>query len=271
MGGYVSAKILDQILKEKKREVSALQSTLEKGIGGSRRFPVQTFLDGWIRERGRKIHVIAETKAMSPSRGVIRPDYDPVAIAQDYAAAGASAISVLTDKVFFGGDLNDLSRVRESFSDHSISLPVLRKDFLIDPVQIHEAYQAGADIILLIVRILSRELLGTMIKVSRSVGIEPLVEVHSEKELDVALMSGARLLGVNHRDLDTLQMDLSLSSRLVGQIPDHVVRVAESGLKTARDCQRMVDLGYDGVLVGESFLTATSPGLALKEFLTHVG
>lgn len=272
MGGALPSPVLTQILEAKKKEVSLLperdlksQTITERAVS-----PVPNFLSEWRQKRGAGIRVIAESKSKSPSKGIIRLNYDPVDIALEYAQSGASGISILTDPHFFGGSLSDLLAIKSAFLSQNIILPVLRKDFMIDQRQIDESFLAGADIILLIVRILDDQLLGAMIEKTKRLGMEPLVEVHSETELKRALDAGASFLGVNHRDLDTLQMDLDLSRRLVGMIPDNVVRIAESGLKTNQDCQRMVGLGYDGVLVGESFLTETHPGKALKDFLTHV-
>nr|WP_232502558.1 indole-3-glycerol phosphate synthase TrpC [Leptospirillum ferrooxidans] len=264
--------VLTQILESKQEEISHLsEASLKTGVSSGRNVPlVRDFLAGWRQERGSGVRVIAESKSKSPSRGIIRMDYDPVAIALEYAESGASGISVLTDPRFFGGSLPDLLAVKSAFLSRGIVLPVLRKDFIIDPRQVDEAFLFGADMILLIVRILADKTLVKLIEQARELGMEALVEVHSETEMKRALDAGCSFLGVNHRDLDTLQMDLDLSSRLAGMIPDHVIRIAESGLKTGRDCLRMAELGYDGVLVGESFLTTAHPGLALKDFLTYV-
>ena len=264
--------VLTQILESKQEEVSLLsEASLKSGISSGRGVPlVQNFLAGWRQKRGSGVRVIAESKSKSPSRGIIRMDYDPVSIALEYAQAGASGLSILTDPRFFGGSLSDLLSVKSAFLSQGIVLPVLRKDFMIDPRQVDEAFLFGADIVLLIVRILDDKTLVKLIEQARDLGMEALVEVHSELEMKRALDAGCSFLGVNHRDLDTLQMDLDLSSRLAGMIPDHIVRIAESGLKTGQDCLRMAALGYDGVLVGESFLTTAHPGLALKDFLTYV-
>jgi indole-3-glycerol phosphate synthase len=262
--------ILTQIMESKKKEVSLLPESLS-GLN-ERSVPlVRDFLSDWRQRRGSGIRVIAESKAKSPSRGIIRMDYDPVSIALEYAESGASGISILTDQHFFGGSLSDLLAVKTAFWARGIFLPVLRKDFILDPRQVDQAFVAGADIVLLIVRILEDKTLVKLIEQSRNLGMESLVEVHSERELKRALDAGCSFLGVNHRDLDTLSMDTGLSGRLSPMIPDDVVRIAESGLKSNQDYRKMVDLGYDGVLVGESFLTAEHPGRAMKEFMSHVG
>ncbi|MHB1604955.1 MAG: indole-3-glycerol phosphate synthase TrpC [Leptospirales bacterium] len=227
-------------------------------------FPVERVWD--VKD---EIRVIAETKRRSPSRGVIRDPYHPEKIVRGYLEAGASAISVLTDSPFFGGSLDDLRTLKSSL-DPDGKIPFLRKDFVIDPYQIWESRYAGADMILLIVRILPPLFLRELIDLARSFSLAALVEVHSEEELMVALDAGASLVGVNHRDLDSLQMNLSLSEKLIPLIPSTVIRIAESGLKTVEDRKRMEDLGFHAVLVGESFLSEQDPGLALKRFLSHV-
>jgi len=272
MGGALPNPVLNQILAAKQKEVSLLSDKdASFAIDSERRVPlVRDFLSDWRKKRGSGVRVIAESKSKSPSRGIIRMDYDPVSIGLEYAESGASGISVLTDSGFFGGSLSDLLSLKSAFLSHNILLPVLRKDFIIDSRQIDQSFLAGADILLLIVRILDDKTLGKLIEKTRRLGMEALVEVHSETELKRALEAGGSFLGVNHRDLDTLKMDLGLSSRLSSMIPDHVVRIAESGLKTNQDCQKMAELGYDGVLVGESFLTTPHPGRALKEFMAYV-
>jgi indole-3-glycerol phosphate synthase len=272
MEGALPNSVLTQILEVKHQEVSHLRERdLVSGtISGRRGSLVQDFLSDWRKKRGSGVRVIAESKSKSPSRGIIRVDYDPVTIGLEYAESGASGISVLTDPIFFGGKLSDLTSVKSAFLAHNITLPILRKDFIIDPIQVDQSFLAGADILLLIVRILDDKTLRKLIEQTRRLGMEALVEVHSETELNRALEAGCTFLGVNHRDLDTLKMDLGLSGRLSRMIPDHVVRIAESGLKTNQDCLKMAELGYDGVLVGESFLTTPHPGRALKEFLVNV-
>jgi indole-3-glycerol phosphate synthase len=216
------------------------------------------------RPPGEPIRVIAEIKRASPSAGPIRPGADPAAIAREYAAAGASAISVLTDKQYFDGDLAFLALVRAA-----VRLPLLRKDFVIDPIQVAEARLAGADAVLLIAAAFpaGEVRLEDCVMFASGFGIDPLVEVHDEAELDVALRSGALLIGVNHRDLRTQSIDLSLTERIAKRIPGGVVLVAESGIRTAADVHRMADAGAHAVLVGEQLMRAPSPGKALEELL----
>ncbi len=201
---------------------------------------------------------IAEVKRRSPSRGEIRPGADPVAIAQSYEAAGAAAISVLTDLPRFGGSLDDLRAVRAA-----VDIPVVRKDFLVSPRMVREARVATADSCLLIVAMLSDEELVACMDEARRLGMEPLVEVHDGPELDRALAAGVRILGVNNRDLHSLAIDLATSETLLARVPAGVVKVAESGIHTVADRDRMRAAGADALLVGTSLMTAPDPGAAL--------
>jgi indole-3-glycerol phosphate synthase len=211
--------------------------------------------------RGPSLRVIAEFKRRSPSAGDIRPDGDARRIACEYAIAGAAALSVLTDEKYFGardGDLQ-LSRAAE--------LPVLRKDFLLDRRDVMEARMLGADAALLIVRLLEPKQLRRLIGIANMMRMTPLVEAHSEREIELALEAGADVIGVNHRDLDTLAIDLSLSARARALVGKERILVAESGLSTRDDFQRMRAHGVDAVLVGEALMRAPSPGAALAELL----
>jgi indole-3-glycerol phosphate synthase len=212
--------------------------------------------------RRDRINVIAECKRRSPSRGVLRREYDPAAIAKSYQGAGAAAISVLTEPTFFDGALDHLAAVRAV-----TTLPIVRKDFVVDRYQILEARAAGADAILLIVAALSPGLLRTLHRAAADAGLAALVEVHDIHELPVALEAGATIVGVNNRNLRTLAVDAEVSERLVEEIPEHVLAVAESGLKTSDDLKRLRGAGYDAFLIGERFMTADDPGAALKGLL----
>jgi indole-3-glycerol phosphate synthase len=207
---------------------------------------------------GPGVRVIAECKRRSPSRGVLRHDYDPAAIARAYAAAGAAAISVLTEPAFFDGSLAHLESVR-AVSD----LPLLRKDFIVEPYQLFEARAAGADAVLLIVAALDDEALERLAELARQLELDVLVEVHDEDELHRAAACGADLIGVNNRNLRTLAVDVDASLRLASRMPPGVVAVAESGLKSADDVQRLSRAGYGGFLIGERLMTADDPGAAL--------
>jgi indole-3-glycerol phosphate synthase len=203
--------------------------------------------------------VVAELKRRSPSRGLIRPDFDAVGCAKAYADAGAAAISVLTDARYFGGDLALLEAVRAS-----VAVPLLRKDFLLDPYQVDEARAFGADAVLLIVRALAPETLGALRERAAGLGLDVLVEVHDEAEVEAALAAGADLVGVNNRDLATFATDLAVSERLAPRLAAHgVTVVAESGIFTHADVRRLEAAGAHAVLVGESLMREPDVGRAL--------
>jgi indole-3-glycerol phosphate synthase len=203
--------------------------------------------------------VVAEMKRQSPSGGALRGDLDPAAVARGYASAGAAALSVLTDGPDFGGSLADMIAAREV-----VSIPVLRKDFTVDPVQVAEARVAGADAVLLIVAVLSDDTLAQCLDAATRFGIDALVEVHDEAEARRAVESGASCIGVNNRDLRTLRTDLSTFARVRAVIPGGTVCVAESGVRTAADVRRLVDEGADAVLVGETLMRDPDPAAACR-------
>ena len=211
---------------------------------------------------GAQVPVIAECKRRSPSRGILRHPYDPVAIASGYEAAGAAAISILTEPTFFDGALDHLSAVRER-----VGIPLLRKDFIATPFQVVEARAAGADAVLLIVGALDGKVLAGLMAEAARQELAALVEVHSREELLVALDAGAVLVGVNSRNLKTLDVDLRIFDDLIDDVPDHVTVVAESGLREAADLRRLRSAGYDAFLIGERFMTTPNPGAALAELL----
>ncbi len=212
--------------------------------------------------RTDRYNIIAECKRRSPSRGVLRVEYDPVAIATAYTAAGAAAISVLTEPTFFDGALEHLMAVRAA-----VSTPLLRKDFIVSEYQLLEARAAGADAVLLIVAALTPKELAELAQSAASLGLDTLVEVHSADELSVAIDSGARVIGVNNRNLRTLVVDVHASETLVSMMPKSVVAVSESGLKTSADLSRLSALGYGAFLIGERFMTDADPGGALATLL----
>jgi indole-3-glycerol phosphate synthase len=203
--------------------------------------------------------VIAEIKKASPSAGVLRPDYDPAALALDYATAGAAGLSVLTEPHHFQGNESHLRAVRAA-----VELPILRKDFIGDPYQIAEAAAWGADAVLLIAAALAPGECVTLHREAVELGLEVIVEIHEAAELDVALACENAIIGVNSRNLKTLTTNLEVAMDLIKRIPARRVRIAESGIKTAADLRRLGAVGYDGFLIGESLLRAPSPGDALK-------
>ena len=209
-----------------------------------------------------RVNIIAECKRRSPSRGVLRQDYDPVAIASAYARAGAAALSILTESTFFDGSLLHLEAVREA-----VSLPLLRKDFIVDEYQVIEARAHGADAILLIVGALSDAAMRNLQRLARQHGLATLVEVHDVTELDRALGIGAEIIGVNNRNLRTLQVDTKASEEIAKRLPSHVIAVSESGLRSAADLATLRAVGYRAFLIGERFMTAPDPGDALRSLV----
>lgn len=209
-----------------------------------------------------RVNVIAECKRRSPSRGVLAPQYDPVAIAKQYESGGAAAISVLTEPTFFDGALAHLSAVREA-----VDLPLLRKDFVVDDYQLLEARAAGADAILLIVAALEQSALVRLQARAWELGLAALVEVHDDDELARAVASGARLIGVNNRNLRTLAVDVNASDRLAAKMPAGVVGVSESGLQTRGELERLAAAGYRAFLIGERFMTDADPVRAIADVI----
>ncbi|NUO80725.1 indole-3-glycerol phosphate synthase TrpC [candidate division KSB1 bacterium] len=208
-----------------------------------------------------RLAVIAEMKKASPSAGVLRPSFDPLQIAQSYVAAGAEAISVLTDEEFFQGSLQYLERIRPF-----VDVPLLRKDFIISPYQIHEARAFGADAILLIVAALSHDDLYRLLEVTHELGMYALVEVHEAQEMEQALSVDAKIIGINNRSLKTFEIDLRVTEQLAPRAGKDITLVAESGLRTESDVQRMKAAGVHALLVGTHFMQANDPGEALREF-----
>jgi indole-3-glycerol phosphate synthase len=214
------------------------------------------------RLQGKGRHIIAEVKRASPSQGLIRSDFNSVNIARRYADNGASALSVLTEERFFQGSLTYLEEIRSA-----VSLPLLRKDFIFDRYQLLEARSYGADAILLIVAILSPAQLRELREEAQALEMDALVEVHTEEELDQALSSGAGIIGINNRDLQTFAVSLSTTERLAPAVPAEVVVVCESGLESAAQIQRIEKVGVHAFLIGETLMRATDPGAKLKELL----
>jgi indole-3-glycerol phosphate synthase len=210
----------------------------------------------------QRVNIIAECKRRSPSRGVLRAAYDPVALATGYERAGAAALSILTEPTFFDGALEHLVAVRDA-----VGLPLLRKDFIVDSYQLLEARASGADAVLLIVAALSDRELRTLLSAARAIGLAALVEVHEEAEIERALEAGADIIGVNNRNLRTLEVNVHISELAAARIPSTVVSVSESGLKTPDDVARLQALGYRAFLIGERLMTAADPAAALSDLL----
>ena len=254
--------ILDDIVAAKREEIEEHKKKRPLGaLGDSALYqaPRRGFAAALARP-GRAI--IAEVKKASPSRGVIRADFDPRAIAKGYVAGGARAMSVLTDAPFFQGSLVYLEAIR-----HAVELPLLRKDFLIDPYQVHEALAFGADAVLLICAILDDERLDELHALAVSLGLDVLVEVHSEEELERAARCSASLIGINNRDLRNFVTRLEVAETLAPLAPRGATVVAESGLKTTADLERLEAAGVRAFLIGETFMAAPDPEAALRELL----
>ena len=262
---------LDEILADQAEEVRRLQPVREKlQFAAQAREDFRSFeiaLGGAIRDHGEDegyglsdLAVIAEVKRASPSAGTIAHDFDPVAIAEAYAEAGASALSILTDEKYFQGHLSYLAKIRER-----VDLPILRKDFIIDEVQIYESVVAGADAILLIVGALEQEELLHLLEVAGSYQLDVLVEVHDLEEMERALETGARIIGINNRNLRTFEVDLATTERLSEEVgPDHIL-VSESGIYTGTDTKRIRAWGADAILVGEALMRATDKSAKMAE------
>ncbi len=251
--------ILATIVEQKKLELAGrepdVEEQAERSIAGRRDFLAAL--------TARRPALIAEIKKASPSKGVLAAEFDPAAIARLYQQGGAAALSVLTDERHFQGSLSDLVSARDA-----AQLPVLRKDFTIDPYHIHQAAAYGADCILLIAAILSERQMRDFRELAERYRMAALVEVHDQEELKPAIASGARIIGVNNRNLHTFEVSLDTSIRLADKIPAGVVRVAESGIHSAADVQRLRSAGYQAFLVGEHLMKSGDPAGALRALLS---
>ena len=238
--------ILDRIVDTKRQEVLALKS---RGLNGPECEvpPPRGFRAALVRHQG--VAVIAEAKKASPSKGVICPDFDPVAIARDYEAGGAQAISVLTDEQYFQGSLAYIPRVRAA-----VALPVIRKEFIIDEIQIRQTSLFGADAILLIAAILDQQQMADFQALAQGLGMDSLVEVHDEQEAATALAAGSRLIGINNRNLRDFTVDLNTTFRVMAEIPKEIPVVSESGIRDHRDMVELARHGVTAALVGESLM-----------------
>ena len=253
----MSADLLLTIVAAARRSAAARAAHAEaRPLPEPERLPRGHLFEANLRASG--IRVIAECKRRSPSRGVLRRDYDAAAIAVEYERAGAAAISVLTEPSFFGGSLDHLRAVRAA-----VNLPVLRKDFIVTDFQVIEAAACGADAVLLIVGAVEKNQLAGLIARARALKLAALVEVHNRRELEIALDANASIIGVNSRNLRTLDVDIGVFDELAPLIPLNVIAVAESGLRTPADLARLRSARYDAFLIGERLMTENSPGAAL--------
>ena len=243
--------LLEKILKEKQKEVARLKTTIPPE--GHNDPPPKRDFKAAISVPA-KVNLIAEIKFASPSAGLIRAKTDPVNIGRMYERAGAAAISLLTDKHFFHGDLAHLPRLKKA-----IALPILRKDFIIDEVQVREAFFYGADAILLIARILSRQKLRELISICSEWGMAALTEIHDHDDLEKALSCGAEIIGINNRDLDSFEVDIRTTLELAPQVPGNRILVSESGIESGGDIRSLKSTGIHAVLVGSALMKSKDP------------
>lgn len=255
--------ILSRIIEEKRRvvEESKRARSQEDLIKEIKNLTVKSSFKRNI-SRPHHINLIAEIKKASPSKGILRGDFNPVKIAVTYQANGASAISVLTDERFFEGRLEYISKVREN-----VSIPILRKDFFIDEYQIYETVWAGAEAILLICEILSTNELTSLYNLATELGLDCLVEVHNEEDIEKAVAIDAAIIGINNRDLHTFKVDPGVTQRLIRMIPQNKVIVSESGIKCYEDIMFLKSLGVNAVLVGETLMEADDIGAKMREIM----
>lgn len=251
--------ILDRIIETKSQEVKTLRSRFKELKSASDRVaPPKDFLGNLTF--GESVGIIAEIKRKSPGAGSIRPDLDPVELAVNYESSGATALSILTDRDYFGGSMDDLRKVRRS-----VQLPILRKDFIIDESQIYESSAAGADAILLIASVLDNQQIRDYRQVAEGLGMTALIEVHDSTELDRGVWAGAKLLGINNRNLKTFNTNLETTFSLMNRVPLGMTLVSESGIHTRKDVYMLGQAGVDAVLVGESLLRQDNPGEAVQD------
>lgn len=257
--------ILDEIIEKTKedlerRKVEIPLDLLGRSLASNPYAPrdVKKYL---ASTKDEPIRVIAEVKKASPSKGIIKEDFDPLAIAQEYGANGANAISVLTEPHYFQGDLEYLTQIRRY-----VSTPLLRKDFIVDKYQIVEALVYGADFILLIAKALSTKELKELYEYALYIGLEVLVEIHDKEDLTKAMKCGANIVGINHRNLDTFEMDMQLCDKLIPMIPNGKIIVAESGVSNTETIKRLSSIGADAFLIGEHFMRVPSIKDELETF-----
>jgi indole-3-glycerol phosphate synthase len=255
--------MLEKIIAQKREEVEQRKWAVPLTYLQERIVDQKPPLDLAQALKGDHIRLIAEIKKASPSRGLLSPNLNPTELAQTYAEGGATAISVLTEEDYFMGSIEHLTAIKEV-----VGLPLLRKDFIFDPYQVYEARAYGADALLLIAAILSQGQLKEMILLSRSLGLGCLVEVHNEDEVERAVLTGAEVIGINNRDLDSFAVDIDTTHRLRSLVPEERVLVSESGIKSRKDVERLRRWRVDAVLVGEALVTASDIRAKMRELLS---
>jgi len=252
--GVIVEHVCEQ-LGRKRREIPVSQLR-ERALFSAPRRGFAAALEGSSR------HIIAEVKKASPSKGLIREDFDPVAIAKDYASHGASALSVLTEERFFQGSLTHLEQVRQA-----VEVPLLRKDFMLDSYQLVEAKSYGADAVLFIAALLEPSLLSELREEATTLALDALVEVHTEEELESAVQAGSQMIGINNRDLKTFEVSLATTERLAPKLPPGIPAICESGIDSLEQIRRVEKLGVHVFLIGEALMRAPQPGAKLRELL----
>jgi len=254
--------MLDEIIARKKEEVEQRKKMLPLSLLKKRIARQKPPLDFALALKGEPIRLIAEVKQASPSRGILCPNFNPTELATTYAQGGASTISVLTEVNYFKGNIDHLAAIREV-----VKLPLLRKDFIFDSYQVYESRAYGADALLLIMAILSQEQLKELLSIGHRLGLKCLVEVHNETEVERALLSGAEIIGINNRDLNTFTIDINTTNQLRPLIPQQKIVVAESGIRSRNDVKTLMDWGVNAVLIGEALVTANNILTKMKELM----
>ena len=257
--------ILEQIIKDKQHEVDTCLASVQPSDLQKKPADLRIPKDFGQALRGGQLSIISEVKKASPSKGMIRPDFNPTEIAKSYENAGTNCISILTEIKYFQGSPDFLVDIRKE-----VSCPLLRKDFIVDARQIRESYDLGADAILLIVSALNKCQLQMFKDIAEGFGLTCLVEVHTEQELEIALKIGFKLIGINNRNLSTFVTDLNHSINMKKHIPAGVITVSESGIQTPDDCVLLGKEGFDAILVGETLMRESDPGLALEHLMSKV-
>ncbi len=257
--------ILSKIIEHKRREVEDARRAkpIEELTKEAKAICVRSSFRKNI-SRPHHINLIAEIKKASPSKGILRGDFNPAKIAMTYQANGAGAISVLTDERFFEGKLEYISKVKEN-----VSLPILRKDFIIDEYQVYESVVARADAILLIAEILSSDEMTGLYNLASSLGLDVLMEVHTEEDVEKALSTGGAIIGMNNRDLHNFKVDLAVTQKLIRMIPQGRIKVSESGIRTYEDVMFLKSLGVNAVLIGEAFMEAGDIAAKMREIMRY--
>ena len=254
--------MLDEIIAKKKKEVEQRKKILPLAQLKKRIAQQKPPLDFAFALKGEPMRLIAEVKQASPSRGILCSNFNPTELATTYAQGGANAISVLTEVNYFKGSIDHLAAIREV-----VKLPLLRKDFIFDPYQVYESRAYGADALLLIVAALSQEQLKELLSISHRLGLKCLVEVHNETDVERALLSGAEIIGINNRNLSTFTVDINTTGQLRPLIPRQKIVVAESGIKSRKDIEKLIDWRVNAVLIGEALVTANNILTKMKELM----